>query len=263
VRAGWRSAGAPTVHDQQSVRLRHPAARNRNRGYPNDGNFNWSLAFVNGSNNTPAMRNYKDVYVRVSQRFNLERDPQARKDVQAAGPTGPRDHTSIRFGGFYYYGRNALNMDGTLFPGLPTVRDPFYRIGADFRFKYRQFELYGLAMYGHDKNLIPNALGTAFQSTTPITFTGGFGQAQYWIYPWMMALMRYDFVNSPTDFQQQTVATRFDTRNRFSPPSAPGARQHQNRVRVPTPLATAFAASTGATAFFRPNGAVAGIDYVF
>src|SRR6266581_825056 len=60
-------------------------------GYPNDGNFNWSLAFVNGSNNTPAMRNYKDVYLRVSQRFNLERDAQARKDVQAAGPTGPRD----------------------------------------------------------------------------------------------------------------------------------------------------------------------------
>src|ERR1039457_822153 len=35
-------------------------------GYPNDGNFNWSVAMVDGSNNGPAMRNSKDVYVRVS-----------------------------------------------------------------------------------------------------------------------------------------------------------------------------------------------------
>ncbi|HYL10782.1 MAG TPA: hypothetical protein VEU31_08600 [Candidatus Acidoferrales bacterium] len=232
-------------------------------GYPNDGNFNWSLAFVNGSNNTPAMRNYKDVYVRISQRFNLERDPESRKEVQAAGPTGPRDHTSIRFGGFYYYGRNALNMDGTLFPGLPTVRDPFYRMGADFRFKMRQFELYGLAMYGHDKNLVPNALGTAFLSASPITFTGGFAQAQYWIHPWVIAIMRYDFVNSPTDFQQQTVPTRFDTRNRFSPgvqllvrANIKVAFEYQHRWQQP------FTGPLG-TQFFRANGIVSGIDYVF
>ena len=228
-------------------------------GYPNDGNFSWSVALVNGSNDTPAMRNSKDVYVRVSQRFNLERDPNVRKEVQAAGPTGPRDHTSIRFGAFYYYGRNALNMDGSLFPGLGTFHEPFYRAGGDFRFKYRHFELYGLGMYGHDTNLVPNAGGTGFDPATPVTFTGGFLQSEYWVYPWMIALMRYDFVNSPTDFLNG--ASRNDTRNRFSPGVQLLVRanikvnfEYQRRWQQPTP---------NSSQFFRPNGAAAGIDFVF
>ena len=237
-------------------------------GYPNDGNFNWSVALVDGSNNNPAMRNSKDVYVRISQRFNLERDPEVRKEVRASGPTGPRDHTSIRFGAFYYYGRNALNMDNSLFPGLGTVHSPFYRAGGDFRFKYRQFELYGVGMYGHDTNEIPNCAGdpiacTGFQHATPVTFSGGFAQAQYWVYPWMIAIMRYDVVNSPTDFSQGTVS-RFDTRNRFSPgvqflvrANVKVAFEFQRRWEQPFPN------STGGTSFFRPNGAAAGIDYVF
>lgn len=237
-------------------------------GYPNDGNFSWSVAVVNGSNNTPAMRNLKDVYVRVSQRFNLERDPDVRKEVRASGPTGPRDHTSIRFGAFYYYGRNALNMDNSLFPGLGTIHEPFYRAGGDIRFKYRQFELYGLMMYGHDTNQIPTCTGdqivcTSAHRGTPVTFTGGFAQAEYWVYPWMIAIMRYDFVNSPLDFQKLTIS-RYDTRNRFSPgvqllvrANVKVSFEYQHRWEQP------FTTSTGATAFFRPNGVVTGIDYVF
>jgi hypothetical protein len=233
-------------------------------GYPNDGYFTWSLAVVNGSNNGPALRNSKDVYVRVSQRFNLERDPESRKAVQAAGPTGPHDHTSIRFGAFYYYGRNALNMNGSLFPGLGTLHEPFYRVGGDFRFKYRQaFELYGVGMYGHDQNLLPNlATGVGYVRTSPVTFTGGFAQAQYWIYPWAMALMRYDFVNSPTDFSKGI--SRHDTRNRFSPgfqflvrANIKVAFEYEHRWEKPVTLAN------GSTIFFRPNGVVTGIDYVF
>src|ERR1700693_624079 len=132
-------------------------------GTPNNGNFNWSVAVVNGGNADAAVRSSKDVYVRVSQKFNLERDPESRNAIQAAGPTGPHDHTSIRFGAFYYYGRNALNMDGSLSPVLGTVHEPFYRAGGDFRFKYRHFELYGVGMYGHDQDLLPDAVtGTDF-----------------------------------------------------------------------------------------------------
>jgi hypothetical protein len=232
-------------------------------GYPNDGNFTWSLAVVDGSNNTAALRNSKDVYVRVSQRFNLERDPESRNAIQAAGPTGPRDHTSIRFGAFYYYGRNALNMDGSLFPGFGTVHEPFYRAGGDFRFKYRHFELYGVGMYGHDQNLLPNTVtGTGFVRSSPVTFTGGFAQAQYWIYPWAMALMRYDFVDSPTDFSNGV--SRYNTRNRFSPgfqflvrANIKVAFEYEHRWEKPVTLAN------GNTIFFRPNGIVSGIDYVF
>jgi hypothetical protein len=231
-------------------------------GYPHDGNFSWSVALVDGSNNSPAMRNSKDVYVRVSQRFNLERDPGVRKEVQAAGPTGPRDHTSVKFGAFYYYGRNALNMDGSLFSGLGTIQEPFYRVGGDFKFRYRKFELYGLGMYGRDQNFLvinDGEVNTGFQRTTPVTFTGGFAQAEYWVYPWMIAVMRYDFVDSPTDMVNGI--SRFDTRNRFSPgvqilvrANVKLAFEYQHRWQQPIP---------DSPLFFRPNGFAAGIDYVF
>lgn len=231
-------------------------------GYPNDGNFSWSVSFVNGSNNSAAMRNSKDVYVRVSQRLNLERDPNVRKEVQAAGPTGPRDHASLRFGAFYYYGRNALNMDGSLFGGLGTVQEPFYRYGGDIRYKYRKFELYGVGMYGRDHNFIVLNDGeenTGFQRTNPVTFTGGFAEAEYWFYPWMIGLMRYDFVDSPTD--RFNSLSRNDTRNRFSPgiqilvrANVKLAFEYEHRWQQIVP---------DSSLFFRPNGFVTGIDYVF
>jgi hypothetical protein len=228
-------------------------------GYPNDGNFSWSVAFLNGSNNGPALRNSKDIYVRISQKFNLDRDPASRKEVQASGPTGPRDHTSIRIGGFYYYGRNSLNMDQTLFPDFGTLQEPFYRVGGDVRFKYQKFELYGLAMYGHDTNLIPNLNTHTLDHGTPVTFSGGFAQAQYWIYPWIIGIVRYDAVNSPTDFQNG--ASVKDTRNRISPGIQFLVRanlklvfEYQRRWQRP-------AGADGL--FYRPNGLTGGIDYSF
>jgi hypothetical protein len=228
-------------------------------GYPNDGNFSWSLAVVNGSNGDAALRNSKDVYIRVSQRFNLERDPNVRKEIQAAGPSGPRDHSSLRLGAFYYYGVNTLNQDDSLFPGLGTLREPFYRVGGDFRFKYRQFELYGLGMVGHDSNHDVNTtLNTAVRGV-PVTFSGGFGQAQYWVYPWMIAIMRYDFVNSPTDSLNGVSA--HPTRSRISP----GA---QFLVRSNIKLVFEYQRQwqqtiPNSSLFFRHHGFVAGVDYVF
>jgi hypothetical protein len=241
-------------------------------GYPNDGNFSWSVALVNGSNNTAAMRNTKDVYIRVSQRFNLERDPSARKEVQAAGPTGPRDHTSLRFGAFYYHGDNELNLDDTLFPGLGILREPFYRAGGDVRFRYRDFEVYGLGMHGSDQNAALNGAGTGFETASPVTFTGGFVQAQYWIHPWVIALMRYDFVNSPTDLANgllpASAVNLFPTnalRNRFSPgvqllvrANIKVAFEYQHRWQESTTPPPAPAAD-----LFRPNGFLSGIDFVF
>jgi hypothetical protein len=232
-------------------------------GYPNDGNFMWSVAVVDGNNNNPAVRNSKDIYVRVSQLFNLERDPAVRKEIQAAGPTGPHDHTSLRLGAFYYYGRNALNINQSLFPSvtaLGTVREPFYRVGGDVRFRFRSnFELYGLGMYGHDTNLMP--AGTAFISTSPVTFSGGFVQANYWIYPWLMPLMRYDFVNSPTD--SAAGISRHDTRNRLSPGIQVLARANikfafEYQYRWETPVT-----GTMPLQFYRGNGFLTGVDFAF
>lgn len=232
-------------------------------GYPNNGNFTWSVAITNGNNDAVAARSTKDIYARVSQKFNLERDPESRNAVQAAGPTGPRDHTSIRVGAFYYYGKNQLNLDGVAFPGLGTLNEPFYRVGGDLRFKYRHMELYGVGLYGHDQNLVLNAAETGFQRTTPVTFSGGFAGLNYWIYPWMIAYMRYDFVNSPTDFL--SGISQYNTRNRFSPGfqilvraniKVIGEYEHQWGRPYIDPV-------TGTTKFFHPNMFVTGIDYVF
>lgn len=229
-------------------------------GYADYWNFTWSVAALNGNNDSPATRNYKDVYTHVSQKFNLERDPAMRKEVQASGPTGVHDHTSIRLDGFYYYGRNALNMNGDVYPGFGTLHEPFYRVGGAARFRWQsRFELYGLFMYGRDQNLIPDPTTGLALHGTPVTFNGGFAEAQFWFYPWLIGIMRYDGVNSATDLQNG--ASRFQTRNRFSPGlqilvrgNVKALFEYQYRWQQPTGIENVF---------FRPNGFLAGIDYVF
>lgn len=231
-------------------------------GYPNDGNFSWSVAVVNGNNDSPAVRDSKDVYLRVSQRFNLERDTESRHSIRAAGPTGPRDHTSIRLGAFYYHGKNELNIAGSQFNFLGTIEEPFYRAGGDIRFKYRTLELYGLGMAGHDNNHAVDVAAGTIAPAHAVTFTGGFAGANWWIYPWMVTTLRYDFVNSPTDFAN--ALSRYRTRNRVSPGFQILARANIKIVgEYEYHWEQPYTDATGATKFFRANTFVTGIDYVF
>src|SRR5207253_5241975 len=188
-------------------------------GTPNNGNFDWSVAVTNGSNVGTATRSSKDVYVRLSQKFNLERDPESRNAFQAVGPTGPRDHPSIRLGFFYYYGKNQQNQDGKTFPGLlATVEEPFYRVGGDLRFKYRKMELFGLGMFGHDDNhVVTVGTPSTIAAAPAVKFSGGFAGANYWFYPWLIGTFHYDAVNSHSDFVNGTPASQYHTRNSFSP----------------------------------------------
>jgi hypothetical protein len=230
-------------------------------GYADYWNFTWSVAAVNGSNDAPATRNFKDVYARVSQQFNLDRDRASRKEVQAAGPTGPHNHTSIRVGGFYYYGRNALNADQIAYPGFGTIHEPFYRVGGDLRFRCGdRFEIYGLMMYGRDQNLIPDTDSGFLLPGPPVTFTGGFVQAQYWFYPWLIGIMRYDGVNSPTDFLNDV--SRYNTRNRFSP-----GLQVLVRANIKALFEYQYSwerpSGNAVDPFYRANSFLAGIDFVF
>ena len=236
-------------------------------GTPNNGNFSWSLAVTNGTNDSGASRSSKDVYFRVSQKFNLERNPESRNAIQAAGPTGPRDHTSIRVGFLYYYGKNQQNQDGLLFPGLATIQEPFYRVGGDLRFKYRKLEVYGLGMFGHDDNHVvtPGAPPTIALAHAD-KFSGGFAGANYWVYPWLIGTFHYDAVNSAADFANGTPASQHQTRNRFSPGfqvlvraniKVVGEYQYTFGQPYPDP------ANPLNTLFFRPNTFQTGIDYVF
>jgi hypothetical protein len=229
-------------------------------GYPNDGNFNWSVALTNGSNDGPPATNGKNVYINVFQQFNLDRDHAQRKEVQGAGPAGPHDHTSLRLGAFYDHGNNAINTDGTLFPGFQAINEPYYRVGSYFRFKYQsRFEVYGMGTYSHDDNLIPNFTTQRLDQGAGINFSGGFVEAEYWAYPWLIPLFRYDVVNAPFDYYAG-VSRRF-ARSRFSPgvqmlirPNIKFDFEYNRSWEEPVP---------GTTAFFRPNGFQTGIDFAF
>jgi hypothetical protein len=88
--------------------------------------YHYSLAIVNqntsGNTATPANvspqvgffsdSNFKDLYGRFSYRFNLEHDASSRNEIQAAGATGPRDHTYLTLGTLYFYGRSVQRATG-------------------------------------------------------------------------------------------------------------------------------------------------------
>jgi hypothetical protein len=174
--------------------------------------------------------NFKDLYGRLAYRFNLERNPESRHAIQAAGPMGPHDHTYINIGSYYFYGRSVQRFtDGV--GDVVTAREPFYRVGGDLTFNYQNsFQIYGLYMYGHDNNLLPFGPDGAlvslpatpgsvagFVSGSPAVFSGGFIQAEYLPYPWLILIMRYDTVHSTAD---QLNSAGFFLE---SPATAPGA----------------------------------------
>ncbi len=188
--------------------------------------------------------NFKDLYARLAYRFNLERNAESRRAIQAAGPLGPRNHTFLTLGSHYYYGRSVQRFVGADLAGNTvglTAREPFYRVGGDFEFNYRTFDFFGLYMYGRDHNLLPiDASGAliplpltpgvppvpiGFVRSKPTTFSGGFLQADYMPLPWIMLIMRYDGVNSWADWangQQSLPSANFfgpahHTRDRFTP----------------------------------------------
>jgi hypothetical protein len=135
----------------------------------------------------------KVLYTRFSYRFNLERDPASRNEVQAAGATGPRDHTYLNLGTFYLRGNSRQGFAGLAANGtdntILTAREPYYRAGGDFSFNYRKLNIYGLYMFARDNNLLPvdangnvivlplssgGPLPVRFVSNVPAKFNGGF-----------------------------------------------------------------------------------------
>jgi len=206
------------------------------------GGYNYSIAFINqntnglgqdsnggspyvpqatGSNNggvgVASDANFKDIYATFNYRFNLEHDKESRNAIQAAGPTGPHDHTYLNFGAYYFYGRSVQRLLGAAPDGtaaVVTAREPFYRVGGNMTFNYRcclQFN--ALYMYGHDSNLLPldasgsliplqnlsEAVPVGFIRSVPATFSGGFADVEWLAYPWMYVMFRYDGVNSTSD----------------------------------------------------------------
>jgi hypothetical protein len=240
---------------------------------------------------------FKNVYGRLSYRFNLERDPESRHAVQAAGTTGPHDHTYLTLGSFYLYGKSLQQFNGATAAGANTVlsaQEPYYRAGADFNFNYSHFNMYGVYMHGRDHNLLPidasgsliplplaaaSPLPVGFFQSVPATFDGGFIQADYMIVPWMMAIARWDGVNSTADringLALDTTAPFFgalnSTRQRYTPgvqflihPNIKFAFEYQFRPQQTVTIETdPLTGKLVAVNPFRVNTTLFGLEFVY
>jgi hypothetical protein len=201
-------------------------------GGHNYGGYHYSLAVINqntsgaaaaGDNVSPVVgifsdSNFKDLYGRFQYRFNLEKDSTSRNDIQAAGATGPRDHTYLQLGTYYFYGRSVQRITGE--NGTLTAREPFYRTGGDISFNYRTFNLFGMYMYGRDQSQVLNGTGDGLITAPAAHFSGGFLEADYLALPWLMTIMRYDRVQSSADFLNGAgnyFQPASATRNRITP----------------------------------------------
>jgi hypothetical protein len=252
---------------------------------------------ANGGVGFGSSSSFKTIYGRLSYRFNLERNAESRHAIQAAGATGPRDHTSLNIGSFYLHGKSLQQFAGATPAGASAIlraEEPYYRAGGDFNFNYRRFNVYGVYMYGHDQNLLPvdqngmllavplpseGPLAVGFVQGVAAKFNGGFVQADYMIHPWVMAIMRWDGVNSTAD-RINGLALSGDTpffgplrstRQRYTPglqilihPNIKFAFEYQFRpqqtaVIQTNPLTGALVAANP----FRVNTALFGLEFVY
>jgi hypothetical protein len=202
----------------------------------------------------------------------------------------------LALGTFYLYGRSVQRLVGASggTSTLLTAREPFYRVGGDFNFNFRTLNVFGLYIYGRDHNLLPvdssgalvplpvtagaPPIPVGFIHGAPATFGGGFVQADFLAYPWMMLIMRYDAVNSHADFFNglANINTNFFgpvhvTRNRFTPGAqflihANIKASFEYQVRPQQQIAAGVDPLTGRTVIIRPfrvNTAVAGLEFVY
>ena len=105
-----------------------------------------ATASANGGVGFSSDSGFKNIYARASYRFNLESDPKSRHDIQAAGKTGPHDHTYLNLGTFYMDGDSLQRLAGATVGSVTPIlnnNEPYYRVGGDFSFNYRTFNVYG------------------------------------------------------------------------------------------------------------------------
>lgn len=172
------------------------------------------------------------------------------------------------------------------------MQEPYYRAGGDFNFNRGHLNVYGVYLYGRDQNLLPidangmliplpisSGIPVAFVKSVPASFNGGFVQADYMILPWIMAIARWDGVNSSADrINGLALATDTpffaplrSTRQRYTPgvqvlihPNIKFSFEYQFRPQQTATIQTD--PTTGALIAvnpFRVNTALFGLEFVY
>lgn len=143
------------------------------------GGIEYATGVVNGNGPFADNNTHKDVYYRVAYKiggFGLTGS--ADEPETLATSNNWRDN-SIKIGTFGYTGKGLFN----------SREDEFWRVGGDVDVFVQNLNVYGAVMRGRDRM-------TATNAETP--FTAAFVQADYVIKPWIVGLVRYDFVDRPT-----------------------------------------------------------------
>jgi hypothetical protein len=152
----------------------------------NEGGVNFTTDVVPGA--PPGSRSY-DVNLAFSQAFNTPGFSESGFGLQ-------------RVQAFAYIGQRPTYYETS--GGVPLVglgNKPFYRIGVDGIFTYKNLELLPLFMHGYDSAYLGS--GTSSQDTLPTgaqapTFNGGFLEAHYFFDPQNVALFRFEKINVGT-----------------------------------------------------------------
>ena len=132
------------------------------------GSGRWSAAIVQRANDGEGVSGFANVYLRASKR--IERH---------------------RIGGYAYFGKSQLGASA-------DTTDDFWRIGGDWDLWLSRVNVYGTYMYGHNDNSLPTNR-PAPPPAVPLSFNGGFLQADYHLLDPLALTLRFNFVDRPPD----------------------------------------------------------------
>jgi hypothetical protein len=153
------------------------------------GDVRWSAAVVKGRNSETAERFSDDagdfdgnLFLRLSKRFDRHRG-----------------------GGFAYIGRNTLAPAAGV-----EFRNDILRLGLDADIWVRRLNLYGVFIHARNSNSIPDTRARR-GTNEPLTFDGGFAQADWHVHDRVVLSGRLNLVNRPSDenYRRKTTYSSF------------------------------------------------------
>lgn len=142
----------------------------------------WSAAVVKGLDEGPP-GSPRNLFLRVSQREG-----------------------GNRFGAFAYIGASKLSVP---YPAPLIWDDNLLRLGLDADLWVSRLNIYGVYLYGRNSNSIATAAAPG-GTRQPLTFTGGFAQADWHLFSVAALTLRLDLVRGPpppTNGANQTATT--------------------------------------------------------
>jgi len=159
----------------------------------------WGFGVTTGAGETRFdVDNHKDVYYKLRYKFGgraYDGSLSGEREVSlAAKPTQGWVDNSLEFEHFGYFGKQTISTS----PSSPSdPKDRFNRFGVALRWKFGDLDLAGGYVWGQHKNPWGDL------SSGTIKYSSPFARADYMIFPWMMAQLRFEDldIDRPNDLR--------------------------------------------------------------